>query len=166
MYSPIPINVIRNEMHYVLMNLHMLDNTKQTINTQVVSRFGSCNNVYFEYSPWEDLQCPDEQGKCPIGVLSGQSWTCWNDETNERVCYPYAEKRYDAWLEAATESLDDGVVLTYNSRCDADLCIQISCDKNYEENSITIDNNQQIAYSASNKEFMTLFGISAAACPT
>ena len=126
MMSPNPINFYNNDTHFIVMNLEELKDEIQEYDTNILHNADSAK-VHLKYRPWKKTTCPTGSGVCPSGDNGANAYLCYESETAGKVCYPYADIDYDAHLDIISEQLDDGVDLTYNSKWDTDLSVEIHC---------------------------------------
>ena len=139
MKSPNPINFIANDTHYIVLNLDEIRDDQYGFNTTIRHQNDEPQDVYFTYRPWKQMECPSAYGTCQTGKNTGNSYLCYMTNTQERVCYSYADVEYDAHLDPLDPNyLGYGVDLTYNSQWDTDLSMQIICTPQKEFNVINL----------------------------
>jgi hypothetical protein len=126
MISPNPINFYYNDTHFIVFNLEEFKDDITEFDTNIIHGSNSAK-VHLKYRPWKKTNCPSDKGTCAAGDNEANAYLCYESENAGKVCYSYADVNYDAYLDLVTNRLDDGVDLTYNSRYDTDLSIEIHC---------------------------------------
>lgn len=165
MKSPNPHNIMYNSTHYVSFNLDKFNRTHFKKNMTMTNHIDSAD-VYFEFSAWEKIPCPNTEGACYAQYQQeANSYICYYTSRTQKNCFPYADISYDQVISNPTHSLSNIVTLTYQNNLDTDLRFKIYCDDSLDYNTLFINDGQTLILDVATDHVVTLTASSHNACP-
>ena len=127
---PQPNLILNNDTHYIIVDLHDAD---QTVDDQdlIIASQGKIASIHHHYAPFQEFSCPTGYDCKEFSTGDkATGWMCWEDEEGKDVCFPHASIRNKMSMTTISDSLDDGVTITYNGAYHVDLQLNVICDPN------------------------------------
>ena len=159
--SPNPVLFVEEDDSYVVIDLSQMDSIVRK-STHTIHSQGETGEIKVYHANWVAVPCPRGY-KCEP-YTEATWWSCWVNESGEKVCFPIADKRFGVTFVQQNESISSSIHIRYQGQGGIDTEVIVSCSHSGETTYLPLAENASFHVGLMGYEY-GFQAVSALACP-